>query len=115
MDGFKHTLNWYAHKAVNVSYNITKKGQDALNDYGKQIYTQHKDLFSKKCGDQYISKYQDGGLLLMSIVLNFDSEIDQEDIDLEYRYFEDIGKAIKKLNDLSKYYNTHGSVQINAF
>jgi uncharacterized protein YueI len=51
----------------------------------------------------------------MSIVLNFDSEIDKEDIDLEYRYFEDIGKATKKLNDLSKYYDTHGSVQINAY
>ena len=31
--------------------------------------TAYKEIFGTKCGDQYISKYQDGGMLLYNIVL----------------------------------------------
>ena len=76
MQGVKLSFNYYTYISRNVTLNVDATGQDALTDTGKSIYTSNYSDFGIQCGDDYVSFYEEGGLLLMSLVLDLDSPVD---------------------------------------
>lgn len=61
-----------------VTHNNT--GLDALSPLGQNLYTSdlHKSNFGVLCGDNYISSYTQGAMLLLGLVINFDSQVDMD-------------------------------------
>ena len=48
-------------------------GEAVLNEEGKKIFDEEKDMFAVKCGDNYVQSAEVGGLMIYSIHLKFDT------------------------------------------
>ena len=59
-----------------VTHNHT--GLDALTNLGRYFYTSEYNHpnFGRMCGDNYISRYTKGAMLLLGLVINFDSKVE---------------------------------------
>ena len=68
---YSFSLNYYRDLRREDSVTIKGNSTGALNTDGKKLYTNNRTQFGILCGDHYVSKYQTGGLLLMSLNIEF--------------------------------------------
>ena len=71
------SLNFFSYSGSYVSVNIAGQQKDALNDIGKDKYFNHTKDFGIQCGDNMVTSYQSGALLLYAVNLEFDSVWDR--------------------------------------
>ena len=72
---FSQSFNYYKIAYDTVSVDLAGSGVDALNDYGKDMYVNagNYDYFGVQCGDNYVTHYKDGAMLLYGINVEFES------------------------------------------
>jgi len=70
------SFNWFSkiESAVNISVNGT--GMDALTIKGQEFYNSSAQ-FGIECGENYITSYKEGSLLLMGVVIEFETMYDK--------------------------------------
>ena len=75
------SINFYEWSANNVGVIVVGDKEEALNSVGKAKYINAtKDLsnFGIECGDNYVTSYYKGSLLLYALNLDFGSFYDRE-------------------------------------
>jgi len=75
--GLNVTYNWFSKIESAVDISVIGNGTDALTEHGLDIYHNDYRNFGLKCGDNYITTYKEGSLLLMSIVIEFRTKHDK--------------------------------------
>jgi len=71
------TYNWFSKIESDVNFSVIGNGTDALTENGLDIYNNDYQNFGLKCGDNYVTSYKEGSLLLMSIVIEFKTTHDK--------------------------------------
>ncbi|MEM9244094.1 MAG: hypothetical protein AAGA27_08630 [Pseudomonadota bacterium] len=111
---YSFSLNYYeySHGTVSVQPNIA----NPLNSNGEAEYKNNYTYFGTVCGDKYISSYQEGAKLLMSLNLQFSSAYEKQKFEEEAgASFGDIFSASEQIQKIATEYNIQGSVDIQAY
>jgi len=111
------SLSYYQSVQETVRLSIAGAGMDALNDAGKSIYMNGTNkFFNMACGDQYITSFKRGGLLVMNLNVAFKSHEEKTKFTAHAggsfgSIFSASAKVAKAASDLK----ISGSVSISAF
>ncbi|KAK9501773.1 hypothetical protein O3M35_012444 [Rhynocoris fuscipes] len=111
------SLNYLQYSVSNVAVQLGGYGEDALTDLGKAFYKDGKNpYFGLICGDNYISSYQKGALLIMGLNIKFVSSIvKNEFIQTAGVTFGNIISATESIKTVASKYKIIGSIIIQAF
>ena len=77
---------------------IKGNGTEALTDDAKGWYRNSTEDFGLLCGDSFISEFQEGGMLLISITPEFESPADKEDFEAQHSLTPDSGDPLWKMD-----------------
>ncbi len=111
------SLNYYTYSSEKVSVNIAGFGQEALTSTGQSFYQDGKNpYFGLICGDNYIDSYEQGGMLIMGINVEFASHAEKEQFSVGASgSFGDIFSAAATISKVASEYNLKGSVSMQAY
>lgn len=74
------SLNYFKHTSRNVlitpSEDPNPPTNSILNSDGLENFNQNYTNFGVNCGDFYVSEYKEGGILLPSLIIEFESSYD---------------------------------------
>lgn len=112
------SLNYFEFLFDSVMIRLAGPGHKALTETGMTIYTDHKikKLFGLLCGDEYISMYQQGALLLMNIKIHFKSHLDKQEFKSKVGgSFGNLVSASTEIQNVARKYNMQGIVIMQAY
>jgi hypothetical protein len=115
---YSMSLNYYYYAFTTAAVQLAGVELDALNDFGKSMYSNNATYpyFGIFCGDQYISAYDEGAMLLMGINIQFSSKYEKTQFDLHAEAsFGDIFSASGQIQQIASQYSITGSVVMQAF
>lgn len=113
---YSFSLNYYELLYDTVGLNIEGFGEAILNQQGKKIYKEAYPFFGILCGDEYLSAYQQGAMLVLGININFSNFIEKETFLASVEGgFGNLLNASTSIEQVAAQYNLHGSVSIQAF
>lgn len=110
------SLNYYEILFNEVSLQLNGTGENILTPHGIDIYKNANRYFNILCGDDFISSFQQGAMLLMGINIRFTSHLDKKQFNASARAsFGNIIDAATQIQNYSQQYHLRGSVIIEAF
>lgn len=111
------SLNYYSYMYDTVSVQLAGGGIDAIKESWQGFYNEGTNpYFGLGCGDNYISSYKEGALLIMGININFVSHLDKEQFTAsEGISFGDLISASAHIAQAASQYNIQGSVSMQAY
>src|SRR3989339_13967 len=114
---YSFSLNYYQYSQSTTQVALNGFGMDALNEQGKSLYDNGQNpYFGLVCGDNYISSYGQGALLMMSININFaDNAQKQIFLAKAGMSFGNIFDATGSIQQIATQNNLSGSLIIEAY
>lgn len=102
----KISFSFYSKHTRNVYYNYGYGQEKLLNENGKLIYTGGPKDFASLCGDNIITEYEEGSILIMSIVMEFTSKEEKDSfaggLNFSYSSYAELSFKIKGANERLK-------------
>jgi hypothetical protein len=114
---YSFSLNYYYYISSDVNLQILGYSHDALTISGNIAYGTNATypFFGLICGDQYITSYSEGAMLLMGINIQFNSNYEKEQFNLHVgASFGDIFSASGEIEKIANKFSIVGSVAIQA-
>lgn len=118
------SFNYLEQISDGMKVNINQEnnfGLDALTEKGKEVYQNNHTYFGVKCGDNYLTEYRYGAMLLSSITLEFDSKHDMDNFkdtnitDSKGSIKHDIDTAFAIIQNTAFNYSINGTISFSAF
>lgn len=111
------SLNYYQYISDVVHVQLKGTGiAGALNLSGRNIYITDKNFFGLLCGDEYISSYQQGAVLVMGLNLSFASHMEKSNFEAKVgASFGNIFSAATQVQNAARQYNINGKISIQAY
>eukprot|EP01059_Diplonema_ambulator_P019839 TRINITY_DN334_c0_g2_i3.p1 TRINITY_DN334_c0_g2~~TRINITY_DN334_c0_g2_i3.p1 ORF type:complete len:542 (+),score=217.08 TRINITY_DN334_c0_g2_i3:52-1626(+) len=111
------SLNYYQYTSASVSIQLNGTGLNGLTDFGAQMYANGTNpYFRVVCGDAYLTSYEEGALLMLSInvVMSCKEEV------AEFRTaisagLDDIVSATDAVTKITAQRSFSGRVEMSAF
>ena len=113
---YSMSLNYFSYAYATASVQIAWNGLDALTATGKSFYNNGTNpYFGLVCGDQYITSYDAGAMLLMGINIDFSSKYQKEQFNAHIgASFGNIFSAAGEVSQTASQFGISGSVTIQA-
>lgn len=111
------SLNYFTYALETVSVNLAGYGLQALNSFGQEAYNNgNNPYFGLLCGDNYLTSFDQGAMLIMGINIEFDShQAKQQFSAAASGGFGDIFSASASISKIASQYNLQGSVSMQAY
>ncbi|OAJ34090.1 hypothetical protein A0O36_01690 [Piscirickettsiaceae bacterium NZ-RLO1] len=111
------SMNYSSYATNKVSVNLDGTADNGLTEVGQAIYNNGQNpYFGIACGDQIISAYQEGAMLLMALNIHFHSTDDKQ----RFEFHSDFGaldmfSASVEIEKIANKYGINGTISITAF
>lgn len=112
---FSSTINFYADATWQVMVNLLGSKEDALTAVGQSFYNNKNNMFRLICGDQIITKYDEGGELVVSIVIYFNSASDKTTFTNSLGVSYGLDSVKTKISNTTSSTNIDGTIDIKGF
>jgi hypothetical protein len=114
---YSMSLNYYYYSYATAAVQLAGFGVNALTESGQGFYDNgNNPYFGLICGDQYITSYDEGAMLLMGVNIQFSSNYEKEQFTAHAgASFGDIFSASGDIQKIASTYGISGSVVMQAF
>lgn len=98
-----------------VTWDIDGMEINSLTESGREIYEKYHELFGIKCGDYFLSSFERGAILVVSLNLEFSSNERKEDFKANMKgNYGDLFSASGDIENVAKKMNLKGKVSLQA-
>lgn len=110
------SLNYYNYAEATTSMQLKGAGLNTLTAVGQDFYKNDFKNFGIMCGDNYVSSYKEGALLIMSLNINFSSNYEKQQFQSQAGGgFGSIISASSQIQQIAIRNKMQGTVSLTAY